>query len=145
MADVIGVMHDGHIEQWDDPYSLYHKPKTQYVAKFIGQGVFVKGVANDTLCIELELGHYCGKEPHGFAAGQTLRVLIRPDDVVHDDNALQTATVVSKVFRGTDFIYTLAFASGQKVLAQVPSHHQHASGETIGVYLDLDHLIAFCE
>lgn len=143
MADVVGVMNHGRIEQWDAPYPLYHEPKTRYVADFIGQGVFVTGVAENDTCIDLELGHYCGKEAHGFAAGQTLSVLIRPDDVIHDDQAEQTAVVKSKVFRGTDFIYTLILPSGQEVLAQVPSHHRHDVGEAIGIYLDLDHLIAF--
>jgi iron(III) transport system ATP-binding protein len=143
MADVVGVMNHGRIEQWDAPYPLYHEPKTRYVADFIGQGVFMTGVAENDTCIDLELGHYCGKEAHGFTAGQTLNVLIRPDDVVHDDQAEQTAVVKSKIFRGTDFIYTLILPSGQEVLAQVPSHHRHDVGEAIGIYLDLDHLIAF--
>lgn len=145
MADVVGVMHNGRIEQWDAPYSLYHEPKTRYVADFIGQGVFVNGVAENETCIALALGHYCGKAPHGFAAGQTVQVLVRPDDVVHEDGAQQTALVQSKVFRGTDFIYTLTLASGEEVLAQVPSHHRHEVGEAIGIYLDLDHLIAFAD
>ena len=143
MADYVGVMHEGRIEQWDAPYTLYHEPKTRYVADFIGQGVFVKGVAESDTCVDLEMGHYCGTKAHGFAAGEELHVLIRPDDMVHDDAAQQTAVVKSKVFRGTDFIYTLMLSSGQEVLAQVPSHHRHGVGEAIGVYLDLDHLIAF--
>ena len=143
MADVVGVMHNGTIEQWDAPYTLYHEPRTRYVANFIGQGVFVRGVAQDAQCIDLELGHYCGQNAHGFAAGTVLDVLIRPDDVMHDDAAKQTAVVKDKVFRGTDFIYTLQLPSGKSVLAQVPSHHKHDIGEAIGVYLDLSHLIAF--
>lgn len=143
MADVIGVMHQGRIEQWDTPYSLYHEPKSHYVADFIGQGVFIQGVAEDERCIKLELGHYCGRKEHGFKAGDALNVLIRPDDVMHDDDAEQTAVILAKVFRGSDFIYTLKLASGQTVLAQVPSHHRHEIGEAIGIYMDLRHLIAF--
>ena len=143
MADVVGVMHNGVIEQWDAPYALYHEPRTRYVADFIGQGVFMRGVAQDEMCIDLELGHYCGQHAHGFAAGTVLDVLIRPDDLVHDDSAVQKAVVKDKVFRGTDFIYTLQLPSGQMVLSQVPSHHRHDIGEAIGVYLDLSHLIAF--
>ena len=45
IADEIGVMKDGVIEQWDSAYNLYHRPRTRFVADFVGQGVFLRGVA----------------------------------------------------------------------------------------------------
>jgi iron(III) transport system ATP-binding protein len=39
-ATVIGVMNRGRLEQWDDAYTLYHRPATRFVAEFIGHGVF---------------------------------------------------------------------------------------------------------
>jgi iron(III) transport system ATP-binding protein len=33
-------MHRGRLEQWDDAYTLYHRPATRFVAQFIGHGVF---------------------------------------------------------------------------------------------------------
>jgi len=62
---------------------------------------------------------------------------------VHDDTSRLTAEVVRKVFRGGDFIYTLKLASGREILALVPSHHDHAIGEKIGIRLDADHVITF--
>ncbi len=70
-------------------------------------------------------------------------MLLRPDDVVHDDAAPTTATVVRKLFRGAEFLYTLRLDSGEDVLSLVPSHHNHAVGERIGVRLELDHVVAF--
>ena len=46
LADEIGVMHDGRIEQWDAAYELYHRPATRFVADFVGQGVFLRGRVN---------------------------------------------------------------------------------------------------
>jgi iron(III) transport system ATP-binding protein len=40
IGDVIGVMSEGQLHQWDDAYSLYHRPATRFVADFIGHGVF---------------------------------------------------------------------------------------------------------
>ena len=40
-------------------------------------------------------------------------------------------------------LYTLRLASGREVLALVPSHHNHAIGERIGIRLDVDHVVAF--
>src|SRR6267142_599348 len=41
MADEIGVLHQGRIQQWDSAYNLYHRPANRFVADFIGQGVFL--------------------------------------------------------------------------------------------------------
>ena len=75
--------------------------------------------------------------------GSHVDVLLRPDDVVHDDASPLQAEVVRKTFRGGDFVYTLRLNSGREVLALVPSHHDHAIGEKIGIRLDAEHVITF--
>jgi len=51
--------------------------------------------------------------------------------------------VLHKAFRGAEILYTLKLASGRKVLALVPSHHNHAIGERIGIRLEADHVVAY--
>jgi iron(III) transport system ATP-binding protein len=51
--------------------------------------------------------------------------------------------VVHKAFRGAEFLYTLALDSGAQVLSLVPSHHNHAVGEAIGIRLELAHVVAY--
>ncbi|MEQ6289312.1 ABC transporter ATP-binding protein [Vogesella sp. GCM10023246] len=143
MADKVGVMSQGRLLQWAAPYELYHEPQSRYVADFIGQGAFVPGTVTGPRCVTLELGEYCSAVPRQFVIGDAVDVLLRPDDVVHDDASEVKALVLGKVFRGSEFLYTLQLASGRSVLAQVPSHHNHAIGEAIGIRLELDHLIAF--
>ena len=77
------------------------------------------------------------------SAGSEVDVLLRPDDVVHDDASPLRATVLHKAFRGAGILYTLQTESGERVLSMVPSHHNHVLGEPIGIRLDLDHLIVF--
>jgi iron(III) transport system ATP-binding protein len=50
---------------------------------------------------------------------------------------------VRKSFRGAEFLYTLRLASGQTMLAHVPSHHDHALGEWIGIRAQVDHVVTF--
>src|SRR5688572_10375573 len=140
MADEIGVLHDGRIQQWDSAYNLYHRPVNRFVADFVGQGVFLPATAINSHQLEIELGILRGSSPHGNAG---LEVLLRPDDVVHDDAAPTKAEVVHKAFRGAEILYTLRLQSGARVLALVPSHHNHAIGERIGIRLDVDHVVAF--
>ena len=141
MADEIGVLHRGHIQQWDNAYNLYHRPANRFVADFVGQGVFLPARALGANEVEIELGVLQGGGlPRN---GKPLEVLLRPDDVVHDDAAPTRAEVVHKAFRGAEILYTLRLASGRKLLALVPSHHNHALGERIGIRLDVDHVVAF--
>ena len=139
MADEIGVLHEGRIQQWDSPYNLYHRPANRFVADFVGQGVFLPAKALNGSQLQIELGVLQG-DSQGI---EHLEVLLRPDDVVHDDAAPTQAEVVHKAFRGAEILYTLRLASGRKVLALVPSHHNHALGEKIGIRLDVDHVVAF--
>jgi len=151
MADWVGVMQDGLIQQWDSPYALYHQPKNRFVADFIGQGVLLPGVVRSATQVEIELGMLEGvsaAECDGgsclaFGIGAPVEVLLRPDDIQHDDASPLLAEVERKAFRGAEFLYTLKLPSGDRVLAQVPSHHNHAIGEQIGIRLELEHVVAF--
>ncbi|HEY1059040.1 MAG TPA: ABC transporter ATP-binding protein [Limnobacter sp.] len=141
MADEIGVMDNGVLQQWGSSYALYHQPNSRMVADFIGQGVFLPA-RRSAKCIEFELGELPIPEGAAIDAAE-LDILIRPDDIIHDDASPLQATVIRKAFRGADFLYTLALGSGAHVMALVPSHHNHAIGEPIGIRLELDHVMTF--
>ncbi|MEO8132830.1 MAG: ABC transporter ATP-binding protein [Betaproteobacteria bacterium] len=143
IADVIGVMSHGTIEQWDTPYKLYHEPATRFVADFIGQGAFLPGTVLDGNRVRLELGEFPTRFPSGWWPGAAVDVLLRPDDVLHDDSSPLQAEVLHKAFRGAEFLYTLRLAGGGQVMSLVPSHHDHAIGERIGIRIELEHLVAY--
>ncbi|CAN7579809.1 MULTISPECIES: ABC transporter ATP-binding protein [unclassified Acidovorax] len=149
IGDVIGVMHEGHLHQWDDAYTLYHRPATRFVADFIGHGVFAPATLvqrGDNVIAQTPLGELTDLEecplPGSYAGGEC-DVLLRADDVVHDDAAPVQAQILRKSFRGSEFLYTLRLASGHTVLAHVPSHHNHALGEWIGIRAQVDHVVTF--
>jgi len=142
LADEIGIMRDGAIEQWDTPYRLYHEPVTRYVADFIGQGVFLPGTVLAQARIRLELGVFQAST-FDWPRGTEVDVLLRPDDILHDDASPLQAKVLHKAFRGAQFLYTLQLPAGGHVMSLVPSHHNHAIGERIGIRLEIDHLVAF--
>ena len=143
IADEIGIMKDGTIDQWDSAYNLYHRPRTRFVADFVGQGVFLRGVAQSRGRMTTELGELEGEWPTDVPAGAAVDLLLRPDDIIHDDASPWQAEVAAKAFRGAQFLYTLKLASGTQLLSLVPSHHNHAIGEKIGIRLEIDHVVAF--
>jgi iron(III) transport system ATP-binding protein len=150
LGDLIGVMHDGQLHQWDDAYQLYHRPSTRFVAEFIGHGVFAPAhvVQEDAhWLLQTPLGELDDvaddlAQCQGVADGDC-EVLLRADDIVHDDEAPVKAQIVRKAFRGSEFLYTLRLDSGQHVMAHVPSHHDHHIGEWIGIRLQADHVVVF--
>ena len=143
MADVIGVMNDGQLLQWDTAFDLYHEPKTAMVADFIGEGVFITGEVINDKEVKTEIGIIQSVVAHEAGVGKKVRVLIRPDDILHDDDSSMTARVTDKAFRGAEFLYTLELESGLRVLSLVPSHHDHPMNELIGIRLEIDHLVIF--
>lgn len=78
-------------------------------------------------------------------SGARARMLLRPDDIQHDDASPLKAQVISKAFRGAQFLYTLAMPNGQQLVSLVSSHHDHAIGEMIGIRMEIDHVICFPE
>lgn len=143
VADVVGVMKDGRLEQWDTPSQLYHRPQTRFVADFIGQGVFIPGEVVATGSVRTELGVVRANGDGQWPAGRHVDLLLRPDDVIHDDASTLRAEVCQRAFRGAEFLYTLKLASGVRLLSLVPSHHDHAIGERIGIRIEPDHVVAF--
>lgn len=149
IGDVIGVMHEGHLHQWDDAYALYHRPATRFVAEFIGHGVFAHAQIrqqDEHVVVRTPLGDLLDLEecplPSAYEDG-LCDVLLRADDIVHDDAAPVKAQIVRKSFRGSEFLYTLRLASGETVMTHVPSHHNHAVGEWIGIRAEVDHVVTF--
>jgi iron(III) transport system ATP-binding protein len=157
VGDLIGVMQRGRLEQWDDAYNLYHRPASRFVAEFIGHGVFTAAQilpvdpaqhpgAACCAVVRTALGELVDVAecplPDAYPEGRC-DVLLRADDIVHDDSSPVQACIERKAFRGSEFLYTLRLRSGEQVLAHVPSHHDHQVGEWIGIRAQVDHVVTF--
>lgn len=153
IGDVIGVMNHGRLEQWSDPYTTYHRPVSRFVASFIGHSVFAHGKVvthgegtEKKSVVETSLGtlediderHFSDAYPGGLCD-----VLLRADDIVHDDASPVLACIERKAFRGSEFLYTLKLPTGERIQAHVPSHHDHQVGEWIGIRAEVDHVVTF--
>lgn len=156
LADKVGVMDKGKLVQWATPSELYHEPVSPFVAEFVGEGAMIDGIIKEghvetalgdiyrRMEVYDELGQplYC---EYDYPNGTPIKVLVRPDDIVHDDESTQTALVVGRVFRGANYLYRLQLADGQTVLSLVASHHNHEIGSQIGILPILEHVVVFDE
>ena len=156
LADKVGVMDKGRLVQWARPSELYHEPVSPFVAEFVGEGAMIDGIIKEGH-VETALGNiyrrmevydesgqpqYC---EYDYPNGTLIKVLVRPDDIIHDDDSTQTALVIGRVFRGANYLYRLQLDDGQTVLSLVASHHNHAIGSHIGILPLLEHVVVFDE
>ena len=156
LADKVGVMDKGRLVQWARPSELYHEPVSPFVAEFVGEGAMIDGIIKEGR-VETALGNiyrrmevydesgqpqYC---EYDYPNGTPIKVLVRPDDIIHDDDSTQTALVIGRVFRGANYLYRLQLDDGQTVLSLVASHHNHAIGSYIGILPLLEHVVVFDE
>lgn len=156
LADKVGVMDKGRLVQWATPSELYHEPISPFVAEFVGEGAMIDGIIKEGH-VETALGdiyrrmevydesgqpQYC---EYDYPNGTPIKVLVRPDDIIHDDDSTQTALVIGRVFRGANYLYRLQLDDGQTVLSLVASHHNHEIGSQIGILPILEHVVVFDE
>src|SRR5690606_2802137 len=105
VSDHVGVFKEGRLEQWDTPYNLYHEPLTPFVASFIGQGYFIRGLMVDPQSVQTELGVLQGNRAYAAIKGSAVDVLLRPDDIVPAADSGLHAQVVGKTFLGAATLY----------------------------------------
>ncbi|MEZ5536151.1 MAG: ABC transporter ATP-binding protein [Thiolinea sp.] len=141
MADEIGVLRDGQLQQWDRGYQLYHRPANRFVAEFIGQGALLPGEVTDEYSVATPLGAISTGLPVGCEPGCPLSILIRPDDIQLSENGEHSAEITARTFRGAEYLYTLQLADGNQLLALARSHRVHEVGNQVRFTLDLQHLV----
>jgi putative spermidine/putrescine transport system ATP-binding protein len=125
VADRVGVMNAGRLEQLAPPASLYAEPATPFVGQFVGLSNRIPATVADGRAAVLG-----ASVPvlDGSATGSGF-ALVRPEalDVVSD--AAGTATVAAVAFLGPVSRATLALADGTLVVAQLAS----SRAATLGV------------
>ncbi|MFT6465435.1 ABC transporter ATP-binding protein [Halopseudomonas sp.] len=143
VSDHVGVLKDGHLQQWDTPYNLYHEPATPFVASFIGQGYFIRGQLISPDTVQTELGVIRGNRAYQLPAGSAVDVLLRPDDIVGEQHSSLRATIIGKTFLGATTLYRLQLPTGSILESIFPSHDDHALGKSLGIRIAADHLVVF--
>ena len=152
MADKCGIILDQELKQFDIPYNVHHEPNSINVANFLNKGVFIDVKVVDSECAvhrlqHEELGEIRGKLSNNFPSGSKVKLLLQPEDLIHDDQSKLKLEVVDRKFRGTNFIYTLKTKKGEHLPVFVHSHHihQHEKSEQFGVKspIYIDHLVCF--
>jgi len=109
LPDRIAVMRGGGIEQAGTPQELYQKPRTRFVASFLGEMNWVDGVGIRPECVRVSLD--------GFSNA-------RPGRITHT------------TFLGPHRHLTIQLEGGEVITAQIAAAAVFATGETVQVSWD---------
>jgi len=136
MSDTIVVMNQGKIQQIGTPEDIYNEPKNAFVADFIGESNIIDGVMHEDYVVGM-YGRRFQCLDKGFAPGEPVDVVIRPEDIdiVPEAQGQLTGTVTEVTFKGVHYDTIVDFR-GFKWLIQTTDYSE--VGSRIGVKIDPD-------
>jgi iron(III) transport system ATP-binding protein len=131
-GDQIAVMRSGCIEQVGTPEAVYLRPRTRFVAAFMGQTDFIAGRVSER-GIETPLGLI--DLDTNLASGTPLEVALRPIDVALNADGISpgepSGHIISRHFSGTAYIYRVALTGGGIVHSLQPHQAQYPAGAAV--------------
>jgi len=143
-----GIILNGKLTQYDDPYNVYHFPNSVEVVNFLNRGILIPArVTGENSLENDDLGTIKGNFIKYYPKGSDVQLLLQPEDLEHDDKSNLKLEVVDRKFRGTNFIYTLKTPNNNLIPVFVHSHHihQHEVDEKFGIKrpIHIDHIVCF--
>ena len=143
-----GIILNSELKQYDDPYNVYHFPNSVEVVNFLNRGILIPAKVTGENSLENEdLGTIKGNFIKHYPKGSSVKLLLQPEDLEHDDKSNLKLEVVDRKFRGTNFIYTLKTTTNHLIPVLVHSHHihQHQVDEKFGIKrpIYIDHIVCF--
>ncbi len=139
VADRVGVLNQGRLEQLSEPEVLYRRPCTRFVAEFVGQSDFIPGVVGDA--IETEVGRF--PNDAGLPAGARVDLVVRPDEVEFEPSDDGDGVVSRRRFRGAENLYHITLRSGTRLRSSQPSTRALVAGTRVKVTVRPAELIVF--
>lgn len=154
ISDRIVVMNRGRIEQVGTPEEIYRRPKSLFVASFVGnaniwRGRCLESTSRGTL-VEV-LAQKLAFGPLPVKAGQDVVVVVRPEDIVpcnetgetQDKTLALTGTVRQHVYKGNSRLLVIATATGEEAIALVPIDRAVDQGGSVQFLASLQNLLVF--
>jgi spermidine/putrescine ABC transporter ATP-binding subunit len=149
IADRVAVMNAGRIEQIGTPDDIYERPRSRFVADFIGLSNFVKGTvlaAQDGSALvsvgKLQMRVTCAQET---ADGEDLLVFIRPNDIellpgdYEGEGNVLDAVVNKLTYLGDKIDYRLVVGEGLSLRVQTHGKVRCEVGQKVRVRLPQQH------
>jgi iron(III) transport system ATP-binding protein len=140
VADRVGVLNGGRLEQLSRPEEIYRLPATRFVARFVGQANFLPGRVVGA-GIETDIGTF--PSTHDCPEGAAVEVMIRPHQLELRPDPAGDGVVVSRRFRGADTLVVVQLPSGVTLYSYQPSTLGFQARERVKVVARPCHSVVF--
>jgi iron(III) transport system ATP-binding protein len=144
-ADLIVVMNQGVIEQAGSPEEIYQRPRTEFVARFIGGTNIFRGRGDGAGGVAAGNGLFLRCGSGEFARDGDTAVSVRHHDVRlaatrpdGETNSVQ-GTVARQIYLGSHRDYLVTLPDGETVRAVAPSTVSIPTGESVWMHLPPEH------
>jgi iron(III) transport system ATP-binding protein len=145
-ADLIVVMNQGAIEQAATPQDIYERPRTEFVARFIGGTNIFRGRRDgkDTVVCAGGLVLRCGAGEYAERGDTAVSVRhhdVRLSSTAPDAGQLNSigGTVTRQVYLGSHRDYLIALAGGDTVRAVAPVDVSFNAGDAVWLHVPPEH------
>jgi putative spermidine/putrescine transport system ATP-binding protein len=122
MADRVGVMNSGRLEQLDTPENVYHHPATAFAAEFVGAMNRLPGRVGDSGDVQVLGQRLTALNLDGRQPGTAVEALLRPEAVSIVQDAAGAGEVTQRTFLGSSLRLQVTLDGGQTVLVEASSH-----------------------
>jgi len=150
LADRIVVMNGGRIEQVGQPMEIYQKPRTRFVAGFVGSPAMnflpAERLADEQGLVAVRLADGAVLRTQVRAAGVGSRELcigVRPEGLKLADSGLVSGSVELIERLGERSLAHVGLGDGTVVVAEVPVQRTLALGDVVRLQPELDQLHVF--
>lgn len=134
MADVVGLVGEHRLQQWDEPAVLYETPASRFVARFVGQGALLAGTVVDHGRARCAAGEVALRGPTR-PVGTAVDVLLRPENIRLVAGGPTVAHVVARRFDVDGFRCSVRLPGGIELEARVGRDGAPPEGARVGIEL----------
>jgi iron(III) transport system ATP-binding protein len=144
VGDRVAVMHEGRLEQVGEPEQCYRAPRTRFVARFLGDGVFLRGRLRDG-CVHTLAGRSRLGEPEAaarLARDGEVDVLVRPHDLGLEADASGNARVLRSRYEGETRLYAVRLREGPELRIRTTHELRLEEGQAVQTRITARHALA---
>jgi spermidine/putrescine transport system ATP-binding protein len=144
MSDRIAVMNGGKIEQLGTPSEVYHRPRTKFVATFLGHTNLLKATVVCPGRVRLVDGSELGCDGAAIPDSGEILLSIRPERIQLEPSSSENvieATLTERIFKGSFEQFTLRSTRGLELLWVGPTQMKYTLGQLLRCRLASEDLV----
>ena len=148
MSDQVAVMKDARIQQTSAPTDIYDRPRSEFVATFLGASNILEGVVEareaDAAVVSLQGKPFRVRNIKAPTC-TSIKLALRPEKIRLQSDGQVSATFRDAIYRGANTHFKLEI--GKTPITAVPPNtaiqpRNFSPGDTVGLHWDEDSLVA---